>query len=107
MEKASKDENKLRYMLRTVWDRSFLKWDAIRRTKVAPNQYRCEGCKKIFKLREIHVDHIAPVIDPEKGWEGMQTFCQRLFCPSDFLQILCIDSCHAKKTRKENEKRRR
>lgn len=106
MNKASKPENTLRFMLRSVWDRSFLKWDALRRTKQGPNAYKCEGCGKVFKLRDVHVDHINPVVDPEKGWEGVQKFVQRLFCPSSELQILCIDGCHAEKTKKENVERR-
>ena len=104
--KATKAENTLRFMLRSVWDRSFLKWDALRRTKQGPNAYKCEGCGTVFKLRDVHVDHIKPVIDPDKGWEGVQMFVQRLFCPSSELQVLCIDVCHAKKTETENKKRR-
>jgi 5-methylcytosine-specific restriction endonuclease McrA len=93
-------------MLRQVWDRSYLKWDALRRVKIASNQYRCENCNKIFKLREVQVDHINPCVDPEKGWEGMQVWVGKLLCPTIELKVLCQDNCHHKKTNKENKKRR-
>lgn len=106
VKKASKGENTLRFMLRNVWDRSCLKWDALRRIKKGPNQYECEECHKIFKLREVHVDHLHAVVNPDKGWEGIQTFAWRLLCPSNELQVLCIDNCHKNKTEAENARRK-
>lgn len=93
-------------MLRQVWDRSYLKWDALRRVKVASNQYKCEKCQAVFKLREVQVDHKNPCVDPIKGWENTQVWVARLFCPSEDLQVLCQDNCHPKKSKKENKVRR-
>lgn len=104
--KRTKEELKLCYMLRQVWDRSYLKWNALRRVKVAPNQYRCEKCHKVFKLREVQVDHMNPCVDPVIGWENMTQFVMKLFCPSEFLQVLCQDNCHPRKSKKENKTRR-
>ena len=91
--------------LRLAWHRSPLFWGAMQRVKIESNQYRCEGCKGIFKLREVQVDHIEPVVDPEKGWCGLQEFAYRLYCPSTGLQVLCQDKCHLEKSKKENKKR--
>jgi 5-methylcytosine-specific restriction endonuclease McrA len=104
--KRTKPELTLCHMLRMAWDRSYLKWDAMRRAKVAPNQYRCEKCKKVFKLREVQCDHINPCV-PLTGWDNMQGFVLRLFCPSDQLQVLCQDNCHQRKSNSENKKRGR
>lgn len=92
--------------LRLAWRRSPMYWEAMHRVKVESNQYRCEGCRKVFKLREMQVDHEEPVIDPEKGWEGMATFAARLNCDAKKLHPLCEDVCHRRKTNKENKVRR-
>jgi len=92
--------------LRLAWDRSFLKWDALRRVKVDTNQYKCEKCCGVFKLREVQVDHKTPCV-PVEGWDSVQNFAYRLFCPSDQLQVLCQDKCHLKKSNKENKQRRK
>lgn len=81
-------------------------WEALNRVKLAPNQYRCPSCKVVFKLREMQVDHIDPVINPETGWVDMPTFAARLNCTSERLQPLCQDNCHLKKSVKENKVRR-
>jgi 5-methylcytosine-specific restriction endonuclease McrA len=104
--KRTKDELKLCYMLRQVWDRSYLKWDALRRVKIAPNQYKCEVCGNVFKLREVQVDHLEPVVEPTVGWESIRVFAYRLFSPSETLQVLCQDNCHKNKSKKENKVRR-
>lgn len=91
--------------LRLLWHRSPPFWEAMHRVKQGSNQYQCEGCKKVFKLREVQVDHIQPVIDPTDGWVSIQEFVWRLFCPAAGLQVLCQDVCHAEKTRKENKRR--
>jgi len=105
--KRTKEELTLCRLLREAWNKSYLKWDALRRVKIDANQYRCEQCNKVFKLREVQVDHKLPVIDPEKGWQGIQIFAVRLFCPTKSLQVLCIDTCHQRKTNNENRTRRK
>lgn len=88
-----------------AWDRSCSKWWAMRRAKVDANQYRCEKCKKVFKLREVQVDHIEPCV-PVAGWDSLQQFAYRLYCPPEGLQVLCQDNCHQKKSTSEGVKRR-
>jgi len=102
----TKEEVTTCYLLRQAFSRSCLYWGTLRRVKKAPDQYECEKCHKIFKLREVAVDHKIPVVDPEKGWEGMTVFAARLFCAMDNLWVLCRDVCHSTKTKKENKTRR-
>jgi len=104
--KRSKDELRLCYMLRQVFSRSFLYWGAMRRVKIASNQYTCEKCKNVFKLRDVAVDHTDPVVDPAVGWQGVTVFAARLFCYPENLKVLCKDVCHQNKSNKENVKRR-
>jgi len=104
--KRTKSELSTCYLLRQAFSRSCLYWAAMHKVKKDANQYECEGCHKIFKLREVNVDHKVPVIDPEKGWENIQIFASRLFCAQDNLQVLCTDNCHHNKSVKENKTRR-
>lgn len=62
--------------------------------------YKCAKCKGEFSAKNIQVDHINPAVDPTKGFIDWNTFIDRLFCPIDNLQVLCI-GCHQTKTKKE------
>jgi len=104
--KRSKEELTTCYLLRQAFSRSCLYWGTIRRVKKGSNQYECEKCHKVFKLREVSVDHKNPVIDPEKGWENMTIFASRLFCDTSNLWVLCQDNCHQTKSNKENKQRK-
>jgi hypothetical protein len=87
--------------------------------------FRCAKCGKLFfeyeylktakgkirKTRMMAVDHIDPVIDPEKGFENWDIFISRLFVSIDRLQLLCnypgerdgVISCHKEKTKEEKK----
>jgi len=106
-QKRTKKELADCHALRQVWYRSGPYWDTMHRAKIAPNQYKCEGCGKIFKLREVQVDHNEPVVDVKEGWINLQEFAKRLFCPSKYLKVLCQDLCHKEKSEGENKERRR
>lgn len=81
---------------------------ALDRQKRAEDKYECEECHKLFsrKKRQIHVDHIEPVVDPKTGFVSWDEYIKRLFVTADKLQILCKKD-HKKKTKKENKQRRR
>jgi hypothetical protein len=81
--------------------------ECIKRARVARGKYACAKCKGIFSRKQISVDHINPVINITTGWCGWDTFIHSLYCPVDNLQVLCRDKCHAAKTQKENEQRRK
>lgn len=81
-------------------------WEAMHRQKIAPDQYKCQGCNKTFRLREVQVDHIVPCVDVLVGWQGLAEFAKRLFVASDGLQVLCKDDCHHEKTIRENKIRK-
>lgn len=91
--------------LRKIW-----RWSRERRVCLANAEgddgYKCAECKKSFIKKEVAVDHIDPVVDPEKGWQGFDDFITRLWCKADGLQVLC-KGCHKAKTGKENKIRRK
>jgi hypothetical protein len=48
------------------------------------------------------IDHNPPVIDPEVGWAGWDSFIERLFCEEEHLRALCTD-CHKAVTDEEKQ----
>lgn len=67
-------------------------------------QYTCNSCQGVFKREETQMDHRVPVISVEDGWVSWDVYIERLFCPADNYQCLCI-GCHEIKTALEKEYR--
>jgi len=89
--------------IRKTWLFSPLRREIVKRAKV-DKYYRCEKCKGMCD--KIQIDHILPVIDPEVGWQGYNSFIERTFCDPANLQALC-KKCHIQKTKKENKSRKK
>lgn len=77
--------------------------------RVERGVYLCASCKEHVpnsikvdgkRVNNVFVDHINPVIDPEKGFISWDNFIERMFCEEDNLQVLCKD-CHDLKTADE------
>lgn len=66
-----------------------VKNEALRLARKSPGQYECAACKKLFRVNEVVVDHIDPVIDPKMGFQNWDDYIKRLFCPLSNLQVLC------------------
>ena len=75
--------------------------------------YRCAGCgeevpatmKKegsVRREKNVHVDHIQPVIDPAVGWVSWDDTIEKMFSELDNLQVLCTP-CHTEKTNEEKQ----
>ena len=62
--------------------------------------YQCASCNGEFSAKNVQVDHIIPVIDPQTGFVDWNTFVENLYCDKDNLQVLC-STCHDIKTKKE------
>lgn len=77
------------------------RWEAEKRSHVGRGEYLCEACGWITKKKNTAMDHIIPVVDPDKGWENLDVFAERLFVESGGWQRLC-DPCHSLKTKAEN-----
>lgn len=81
------------------------KSEAIKDARIERGLYRCKMCEGAFKKHEIQADHREPVIDPHIGWQGFDSFIERLFVTKDKYDILC-KTCHTAKTLVEDEIRK-
>ncbi len=88
--------------------------DCKKAAKVRYGVYKCNDCKEEIKPKvlingkkydNVLVDHIEPIVDPYKGFEGYDIYIPRMFCEIDNLQVLC-KSCHDAKSKIENEIRK-
>lgn len=96
--------------LRKIWRWSPMRREALQRAFHCTDDegtefYNCALCANYSSQKLVHVDHIEPVA-PTTGWAGWDVHFERLFCPSEGLQVVCKD-CHKAKTNKENTKRRK
>lgn len=92
--------------LRRIW-----RWSPERKTcykaaQLSDTKYQCAVCKKGFTRKQVAVDHINPVVDPARGFEGWDNYISRLFCTAADLQVLC-DPCHDAKTAQERKLRKK
>lgn len=76
--------------------------DALKAARTGRGEYLCNGCKETVpattlegrkRVKNVHVDHIEPVIDPDKGFESWDNVIERLFVEREGLQVLC-SACH-------------
>lgn len=106
-------EAKFRSFIRGNLRRVSQKWAPIQTTlakaRVERGFYLCNECKETVpatikvdgkRVKNVHVDHIDPVIDPEIGWVSWDSLIERMFVEEDGLQVLC-DNCHTIKTNNE------
>ena len=82
--------------LRRVWGRSLQRTGALKSAKIERGKYRCACCGKVFRRKDIEVDHKIPV----GRFIDFDTYIERLFVDSKGLQILC-KGCHRSKTKKD------
>ena len=66
--------------------------------------YKCAACGQDSPASSVAVDHILPIVDVT-GFSGWGEVVERLFCPPEGLQVLCLE-CHKKKSQEENAERR-
>jgi hypothetical protein len=67
-------------------------------------KFKCASCELLFPIEETQMDHINAVIEVDKGWVSWDVYIERLFCPADGYQCLCI-GCHEIKTSLERQYR--
>lgn len=78
------------------------RWSAEKRSRVGHGQYFCESCGIIERKKNTQLDHVAPVVDPEKGFNGFDEYIDRMYPDTQWgWQRLC-KPCHALKSNNEN-----
>lgn len=80
--------------------------DSKKGKKLRRVHFQCAQCKERYSRKQVFVDHISPVIDPNTGKVDFNTYISRLFCGKLGLQIL-HKTCHDVKTKIENALRRK
>lgn len=79
--------------------------------RVERGLYRCASCEEIVpptikvgkkRQKNVFVDHIKPIVNPETGFTNWDEFIENLFCEKDNLQLLC-KPCHDRKSAEERE----
>jgi 5-methylcytosine-specific restriction endonuclease McrA len=83
--------------------------ECLKSARVTRGEYFCAGCRQTVpasikvggrRTKNVHVDHILPIIDPDVGFTTYDDLIERMFCESDNLQVLCTE-CHDIKTNDE------
>lgn len=75
--------------------------EAFKLARVERGKYKCAMCEEIFGPKEINMDHIHPVVDPRVGFQGWDSYIERLFPYEEGWQAIC-HACHDSKTRLED-----
>lgn len=93
--------------LRAASNRWPPRWSVKKEAQKERGRYWCTGYKKrrhLVAAKEVEVDHIDPVINPETGFVSWDETIKRMFCEADGLQVLC-KTCHKTKTANERKKK--
>src|SRR6478609_3304240 len=109
-------EARFRSFIRSQLRAATMRWGPIasclKAARVGRGEYLCAECKETVpastkvggkRIKNVHVDHILPIVDPDVGFVSYDVLIERMFCEQDNLQVLCND-CHTAKT--DDEKAR-
>lgn len=110
------DNKKKAFAIQTLRRASYRwlgRYTALKNAKIGRNQYICRECgpDKIYPKKEVQLDHIESVV-PTTGWEGFDSFIDRLLVDESGYQVLCkkhheIKTLAENGIRKENAKKKR
>lgn len=85
-----------------------LRWaprnEAKKAARIERGFYLCAHCKKAFGPKEVHLDHIKPVVRIS-GFTNWDDYLERLLPDVNDFQVLC-SGCHDIKTMIENNGRK-
>lgn len=62
--------------------------ECLKNARVDRGQYRCADCDDVFKIKEVQVDHILPVVDPKVGFVSWDDYTARMFPEIEGFQVL-------------------
>lgn len=79
---------------------------AAKAAKLERGIYKCVKCSERTRNKDKKLDHIHPVVDPQKGFENWTSYIERLLVGLNGWQVLC-KTCHDAKTAIEREERKR
>lgn len=77
---------------------------ALANARVAPGLYKCYICSLEFGIKDIHADHIDPIVSVTGFTDWNDYILKTLVSPSKY-GVACI-TCHEAKTMVEKERRK-
>jgi 5-methylcytosine-specific restriction endonuclease McrA len=90
--------------LRRIGYRNVHRAAAFEKAHLGRAQWQCQQCRQIFpSSKDLHGDHILPVVDPDTGFTNFEDYINKLFLGE--IQALCKE-CHKQKSESENVVRR-
>ena len=90
--------------LRRIGYRNVHRAAAFEEAHIGRAQWKCKKCEQIFSSsRDLHGDHIEPVVNADTGFTTWDDYVTRLFLGE--IQALCVE-CHKQKSESENVVRR-
>lgn len=101
----------IKSLLRKGTQRWGPKNEALKEGRVEKGVYYCQSCQQNVpvtvkvngkRVRNVFVDHVDPIIDPEKGFTSWDDYIEKMFCEKENLQVLCGE-CHDIKTAQERK----
>ena len=99
------DKRKKQFVINTLRRASY-RWptrgEAEKRSRVERGIYKCEQCGHLGKRGEFAMDHVIPVVDPEKGFTTFDEYIDRMLPDSALGWSRICHKCHSDKTEKEN-----
>jgi hypothetical protein len=106
-------EARFNSFIKSLLRKGTMKWppktETLKNSRVEKGVYRCDGCKQDVpvtvkvdgkRVRNVFVDHIAPIVSPDLGFTTWDDYINNMFCDSSNLQTLC-SACHTTKTMEE------
>ena len=106
-------ESRFRSFIFSMLRQGTRRWAPLQSTQKEANVgrglYKCNCCGEIVppttkdgrkRVKNVFVDHIKPIVDPETGFTTWDDYIESMFCERDNLQLLC-KSCHDEKSAKE------
>lgn len=85
--------------------------ETLKEARVSRGVYECADCKSHVpptvkdgrkRVKNVVVDHIEPIINPETGFTSWDDCIDKMFCEKENLQVLCKE-CHDIKSMAERK----
>lgn len=106
-------EARFRSFIRSQLRAATMRWgpiaESLKGARISRGEYLCAGCNQTVpastkisgrRVKNVHVDHILPIVDPDVGFTSYDDLIERMFVETDNLQVLCTE-CHTIKTNEE------
>lgn len=102
------DKAKKQFAIQTIRRGSYrwpTRWKAEKRSRLSRGVYYCESCGLIIQKKDSQMDHVLPVVDPNVGFNGFDSYIDRMYPDDENGWARLCKPCHKEKTAIENSTR--